>query len=102
MPSRDFFTGAKYTAYTATETKNQRGTRMKLSELTPGEHAVVEDIAETSLTRRLRDLGLTDGTRVACVMRSPLGEPCAYAFRGSVIAMRKRDADSVLVCHGKA
>ena len=75
---------------------------MKLSQLKPGERAVVTGIAESSLTRRLRDLGLTDGTPVVCVMQSPLGEPCAYAFRGSVMAIRKRDADGVSVRHGEA
>lgn len=73
---------------------------MKLSQLSPGECAVVTGVAQTSLTQRLRDLGLTDGTGVTCVMRSPLGDPTAYAFRGTVIAMRKRDADSVQVTHG--
>ncbi|MBQ8371083.1 MAG: ferrous iron transport protein A [Clostridia bacterium] len=68
---------------------------MKLSQLRPGECGVVTGIQQGSLTRRLRDLGLTDGTAVTCMLRSPLGDPCAYAFRGSVIAMRKKDADTV-------
>lgn len=74
---------------------------MKLSQLKPGECAVVEEIAETALTCRLHDLGLTSGTAVTCVMNSPLGDPGAYAFRGAVIALRKRDADSVQVRYGK-
>lgn len=72
---------------------------MKLSQLKPGECAVVAEIAATALSCRLHDLGLTPGTSVSCVMRSPLGDPCAYAFRGAVIALRKQDADSVQVRH---
>ncbi|MBQ2724849.1 MAG: ferrous iron transport protein A [Clostridia bacterium] len=70
---------------------------MKLSQLNPGERAVVTEILPASLTGRLRDLGLTDGTGILCLMRSPLGDPCAYRFRGTVIAMRKYDADAVQV-----
>ena len=74
---------------------------MKLSQLRPGDCGTVTGIAETSLTQRLRDLGLTDGTGITCVLRSPLGDPSAYAFRGCVIAMRKRDADTVgVTAHG--
>ena len=73
---------------------------MKLTQLRPGECGIVTGIASTSLSGRLRDLGLTDGTEIRCLFRSPLGDPCAYAFRGSVIAMRNRDADAVQVEHG--
>ena len=73
---------------------------MKLTQLRPGERGIVTDIAATPLKDRLRDLGLTDGTEIACVMRSPLGDPCAYSIRGAVIAMRNRDADAVQVDYG--
>jgi len=75
---------------------------MKLSELFPGNTAVVTGIvggssADLSLTRRLRDLGLTDGTQGSCVLVSPVGDPSASRFRGAVVAMRKKDADAVEV-----
>lgn len=72
---------------------------MKLSQLRPGECGTVTEIASGPLTQRLRDLGLTDGTAITCVFTSPLGDPCAYSFRGSVIAMRKKDASAVGVRH---
>ena len=70
---------------------------MKLSQLNPGEHAVVTEILPASLTGRLRDLGLTDGTGIRCQFVSPMGDPAAYLFRGSVIALRKRDAERIWV-----
>ncbi|MBQ6536545.1 MAG: ferrous iron transport protein A, partial [Firmicutes bacterium] len=42
------------------------------------------------------DLGLIPGAAVECVGRAPLGDPAAYLIAGAVIAIRRRDAESVL------
>lgn len=71
-----------------------------LNELNIGEEATVANMECGS--RRLRDLGLVEGTRVKCVLKSPLGDPCAYKIRGAVIAIRKEDASQIAVevfCH---
>ena len=49
------------------------------------------------MRRRLQDLGLIRGTAVQCLEKSPLGDPTAYRIRGTVIALRKRDAASVRI-----
>lgn len=41
---------------------------------------------------RLEDLGVVEGTKIRCLMKSPLGDPCAYLIRGAVIAIRRDDA----------
>ena len=46
-----------------------------LNRLNIDEEAVVAKIGEKS--RRLKDLGLVEGTKVKCVLRSPLGDPYA-------------------------
>jgi len=38
-----------------------------------------------------------EGTKIRCVLRSPLGDPAAYRIRGAVIAIRKEDAKNVRV-----
>ena len=69
-----------------------------LNELAPGEHAVVRGLyAHGTMRRRLLDIGLTEGTRVQCVGRSPLGDPCAYLVRGAVIAIRSCDGQDILI-----
>jgi ferrous iron transport protein A len=78
-----------------------RYTTMTLSQLAPGEQAHVTGIEDSPLKQRLRDLGLTDGTKIVCVMKSPMGDPRAYRFRGATIAMRKKDADAVQVRYGE-
>lgn len=71
----------------------------KLSDLLPGEHAVVRFFTDPAhdLAERLSDLGLTAGSAVTCTMQSPLGDPCAYLIRGAVIALRRSDAAIVAV-----
>ena len=66
-----------------------------LNRLNIDEEAVVAKIGEKS--RRLKDLGLVEGTKVKCVLRSPLGDPYAYKIRGAVVAIRKDDASQIMV-----
>ena len=70
----------------------------RLSELTLGKRAVVADIhSDDSMRRRLQDLGFINGTEVACVLKSPLGDPVAYLIRGAVIALRYEDSSHVQI-----
>ena len=66
-----------------------------LNQLKPGEEAVVTSISGEN--RRLRDLGLIEGTKVKCVLKSPLGDPAAYKIRGAVVAIRREDAAYIKV-----
>ena len=63
-----------------------------------GESVRVVSLQSTGrMRRRPADLGLIPGATVACLGRSPLGDPTAYLIRGAVIAIRRRDAMEVLV-----
>lgn len=44
-----------------------------------------------NVKRRLLDLGLTPGTKIVPLFISPSGDPTAFEFRGTVIAIRKED-----------
>ena len=66
--------------------------------LMPGRWAVVEAIhTADGLRRRLMDMGLVPGAPVACVGRSPGGDPAAYEICGAVVAIRHRDAAHIAV-----
>jgi len=72
--------------------------RKTLSCLCCGEIGVVcDNLAAGRMRRRLQDVGLTSGTRVKCVGRSPLGDPTAYCILDAIIALRARDACCVIV-----
>ncbi len=67
-----------------------------LDKLSPGEWGRVLSLTTPQpMRRRLLDLGFTQGSRVECVMRSPLGDPTAYLVRGALIALRREDAGTV-------
>ena len=69
---------------------------LSLDTLRVGQSARVSHIeAEPAMRRRLLELGLVPGTRVTCAAVSPAGDPAAYAVRGAVIALRRRDAAGV-------
>ena len=51
----------------------------------------------SSMRRRLLDIGLIPGTEVACLGVSPLGDPRTYLVRGKMIAIRARDAEGVVI-----
>ncbi len=47
--------------------------------------------------RRLMDLGFTPGALAACVLAAPGDEMRAYRVRGAVIALRRREAQTVIL-----
>ena len=71
---------------------------LTLAALPVGESGYVTEIsARPAMEHRLMDLGLVRGTRVTCVTRSPAGGPGAYLIRGALIALRRADAEGVLL-----
>lgn len=52
-------------------------------------------IGGETIKRRLLDLGLIEGTSIKPVLISPSGDPRAFEFRGSLIAIRKEDAENI-------
>lgn len=71
-----------------------------LAALRVGQQATVyrlDDSLQGFTRRRLLDLGLTPGTAIAAEMRSLFGDPAAYRVRGALIALRRDQAEKVVV-----
>lgn len=67
-----------------------------INELKIEETGVVNKIVgEETIKRRLLDLGLIGGTKIKPVLISPSGDPRAFEFRGTVIAIRKEDGKNI-------
>ena len=72
--------------------------KRRMSSLSVGEKGrIVAVTNEGAIRRRLMDIGFTEGTRVTCLNRSPLGDPTAFTVKGSVIALRREDAAGIYV-----
>ncbi|MFQ5595354.1 MAG: FeoA domain-containing protein [Anaerolineae bacterium] len=70
----------------------------RLSTLQPGEKATVLALESKGLTRRrFLDLGLTPGVTIECALPGMFREPKAYRIRGTLVALRREQADQIWV-----
>ncbi len=73
---------------------------IKLSDLPSGEGAEVVALdpgCRGFIRRRLLDLGFTPGARIRSDLSTFVGDPRAYRLRGTTIALRREQAERVLV-----
>lgn len=71
---------------------------MNLSQLEPGQKAVIESIeGDDVLAVRLMEMGLLDGEEITVIGRAPMGDPTEYALRGYRISLRRNESDRVQV-----
>jgi Fe2+ transport system protein FeoA/Mn-dependent DtxR family transcriptional regulator len=69
-----------------------------LGELPAGSQArVVEAYGGGKHQRRMLDMGFVPGAEVTVIRKAPLGDPIEYRIKGTAVALRRKDADTVLV-----
>jgi len=69
-----------------------------LGELPVGSRARVAEVKGGGRhQRRMLDMGLVPGAEMTVIRTAPLGDPVEYRVKGTAIAMRRTDADSVMV-----
>ena len=74
------------------------GMARTLDGLKPGERGTVTRLLlAQERASGLARLGLGPGTEILCLRRTPLGEPTVYRFRGTDVALRRREAAGVQV-----
>ncbi|MBN1469389.1 MAG: ferrous iron transport protein A [Fusobacteriaceae bacterium] len=71
---------------------------MKLTELKKGEEAKIVKINKSGeLKKRLSDIGVTSGESISFKRNAPLGDPQQYFIKGNNIALRKIDAENIII-----
>ncbi|SHE82612.1 DtxR family transcriptional regulator, Mn-dependent transcriptional regulator [Mariniphaga anaerophila] len=73
---------------------------LQLSSLNIGEEAEIAGISPNfrgQQRRRLMDLGIVPGRRVAAIMQSASGDPVGYRIMGTTIGIRKSQADQIFI-----
>ena len=69
-----------------------------LADMIEGETAfVLRSETAGGMRKRFLDIGLSPGTAVTCVGASPPGDPKAYRILSAVIAIRRKDAKTVIM-----
>ncbi len=72
----------------------------RLSDLTLNQSASIVELTPAcrgAERNRLLDLGLVPETKVTLILESPAGGPSAYRIRGASIALRREQADNILI-----
>ncbi len=68
----------------------------KLSALPIGRRGRILNIkTEGVARRRVLDFGMVKGSEIEAAIKSPSGDPVAYFIRGTLVALRKEDADNI-------
>ena len=57
----------------------------------------IDSVAESKLKNRLMTMGLIPGTHIKILSSAPMGDPIAVRIRSYNLAMRKDDAEKILV-----
>ncbi len=71
---------------------------MKLTELSRGEEGKIVKIGKIGeLKKRLSDMGVTSGEVIKFERNAPLGDPQEYNIKGTNIAIRKKDAENIII-----
>ncbi len=76
------------------------GAARSLASLRPGQSGTVRSLhpaLQGQGRRRLMDLGLTPGTTVCAERAGLFRDPVAYRIRGTLIAIRRDQADFILI-----
>jgi len=63
-----------------------------------GEVAIIEDIDnDHPSSHRLMELGFTPGQEIEMLNKTLFNDPISFAVRGTIIAVRKNEAMSILI-----
>lgn len=74
------------------------GIRMRLSELSIGDTATIQDIGGSgALRQHFLDMGLIQGTEVIVVKYAPMGDPIELRIHGYELTIRLEDADNIKI-----
>jgi ferrous iron transport protein A len=68
------------------------------AELKVGEKVFISDIDESHPShKRLIEIGFTPGQQIELINKSIFNDPVAFSIRGSLVAMRRSEADCILI-----
>ena len=67
-----------------------------------GKDYIIKYITSDILAKNFHGYGLSPGTKIKLLFKSPAGNPCAYEVLGSVIALRHEDSQNIYVSNTTA
>lgn len=70
---------------------------MKLTELKPGEKAVIKSFTSPDLALKLMEMGCLPGEMVVIEQIAPLGDPISIRIAGYSLSLRLNEADQIIL-----
>jgi len=84
--------------YLKTANEKKGGDDMTLSQLKPGERAIIRRIdAPEAMKQRFLSMGLLPGEKVSVQRKAPLGDPMDITIKGYHLSLRKDEASMIIV-----
>ncbi len=71
--------------------------RKRLTELHPGEKAIIHALGDSELSIKLMEMGCIPGEKVSIDKVAPLGDPISIEISGYRLSLRLNEAEHILV-----
>lgn len=69
----------------------------KLSQLKPGQKAIIEDFDNQEIHLKLMEMGCLPGEEITVEQMAPLGDPVSVNVAGYTLSLRISEADHIIV-----
>lgn len=69
----------------------------KLSELKPGQQAIIKEFNNQEIHLKLMEMGCLPGEKLHVEKIAPLGDPVSISILGYTLSLRLNEADNILV-----
>ena len=70
---------------------------MRLSQLEVGETGIVKEFTDLEMSVKLMEMGCLPGEKITLQHIAPLGCPYAFEVNGTLVSLRKSEAQLVLI-----
>ena len=70
---------------------------MKLSDLKPGQEAIISEFDSNDILLKLMEMGCIPGEEVIVEQIAPLGDPISIRIAGYSLSLRKNEANQIIV-----
>lgn len=70
---------------------------IRLSQLKPGQKAVIKDFDNEEIHLKLMEMGCLPGESITIEQKAPLGDPVSISIAGYTLSLRLSEADLIIV-----
>lgn len=77
--------------------KKMSALSIKLSQLKKGDKCIVDSYKDDSMQQKMLDMGCLPGEVITIDRFAPLGCPIAISVAGTMLCIRREEADNILV-----